>query len=112
MKMDAYTIVVLRRPASAPQLSEAELDVLQAEHVAFNGRMREAGHALINGPFMDQPDQSWRGVGVYRTSVEETRRLLAADPLGKAGRLTYDVFTWLMPAGTLGDRPASQIEVG
>ena len=40
--MDAYTIAILRRPASAPQLSEAELDVLQAEHVAFNGRMREA----------------------------------------------------------------------
>jgi hypothetical protein len=112
MKMDAYTIVILRRPAGAPELSEEELDVLQAEHVAFNGRMREAGHAVINGPFLDQPDPSWRGVSVYRTPVEETRRLLAGDPLGIAGRLTYDVFTWLMPAGTLGDRPAAQIEVG
>ena len=112
MKMDAYTIVVLRRPANAPQLSEAELDDLQAQHVAFNGRMREAGHALINGPFMGQPDESWRGVGVYRTSVEETRRLLAGDPLGQAGRLTYDVFTWLMPAGTLGEHPAAQIDIG
>jgi uncharacterized protein len=112
MKMDAYTIVFLRRPPTAPQLSEAELDVLQAEHVAFNGRMQQAGHALINGPFVDQPDQSWRGVGVYRTPVEETRRLLADDPLGRAGRLTYDVFTWLMPEGTLGDRPAAQIDVG
>jgi hypothetical protein len=112
MKMDVYTIVVLRRPAGSPNLSEVELDALQAEHVAFNGRMRTEGHALINGPFMDQPDPSWRGIGVCRTSVEETRRLLAGDPLGKAGRLTYDVFTWLMPAGTLGDRPAAQIEVG
>jgi hypothetical protein len=112
MKMDAYTIVLLRRPPTAPQLSEAELDVLQAEHVAFNGRMRQAGHALVNGPFRDQPDQSWRGLGVYRTPVEETRRLLADDPLGRAGRLTYDVFTWLMPEGTLGDHPAAQIDVG
>ena len=110
MRLDAYTIVLLRRPADAPNLPREELDRLQREHVAFNGRMREAGHALINGPFTGQPDASWRGIGVYRTSVEETRRLLKGDPLGQAGRLTYEVFTWLMPEGTLGDRPAATID--
>ena len=112
MRLDAYTIVFLRRPPDAPRLSEEKLAELQKAHVAFNGKMREAGHALINGPFGGQPDESWRGIGVYRTSVEETRRLLLGDPLGQAGRLVYDVFTWYMPEGTLGDRPAAQIEVG
>jgi len=110
MRLDAYTIVLLRRPADAPSYPQEELDRLQREHVAFNARMRAAGHALINGPFTGQPDPSWRGIGVYRTSVEETRRLVADDPLGRAGRLVYDVFTWLMPEGTLGDQPAATIE--
>ena len=43
MKLDAYTIVFLRRPPSAPDLSEERLDALQEEHLAFNARMREAG---------------------------------------------------------------------
>ena len=110
MKLDSYTFVFLRRPKNAPDLTEQELAVLQREHVAFNLRMRDAGHALISGPFTGQPDPLWRGVSIFRTSVEKTRELLAGDPLGQAGRLEYDVFTWLMPSGSLGDRPAATIE--
>ena len=110
MKLDAYTVVFLRRPADAPQLSEAELDALQREHLAFNARMREAGNALITGPLRGQPDETLRGINVFRTSVEETRRLMADDASVKAGRLAVDVFTWLVPAGTLGDRPAAHID--
>jgi uncharacterized protein len=110
MKLDAYTIVVLRRPPGSPAFTEEQLAELQRGHLAFNARMREAGHALISGPFAGQPDESWRGISVFRTSVEETRSLLAQDPMGQAGRLAFDVFTWLMPAGTLGDRPAATID--
>jgi hypothetical protein len=110
MRLDAYTIVLLRRPAKAPELSDAELDRLQSAHLAFNARMREEGHALITGPFTGQPDISWRGLNVFRTSVEETRELMTGDPLGQAGRLEYEIFTWLMPEGTLGDRPAGTID--
>ncbi|HSS62177.1 MAG TPA: YciI family protein [Candidatus Limnocylindrales bacterium] len=110
MKLDVYTVVLLRRPAGAPQLSQAELDRLQAEHVAFNARMREEGHALVTGPFTGQPDPSLRGFDIFRTSVEETRRLTSDDPLVRAGRLVLDIFTWLVPVGTLGDRPAAQID--
>lgn len=101
----------MRRPADAPTLSDEELDRLQAEHLAFNARMREEGHALLVGPFHGQPDESWRGLSVFRTSVAETRRLMENDASVKAGRLAVDVFTWYLPAGLLGDRPAAQIEV-
>ncbi|HEV2141295.1 MAG TPA: YciI family protein [Candidatus Dormibacteraeota bacterium] len=111
MKLDAYTVVFLWRPADAPQLPEEELDRLQAEHVAFNARMREEGHALVTGPLSGQPDPSLRGIDIFRTSVEEARRLTQDDPLVRAGRLAVEVFTWLVPVGTLGDRPAAQIEV-
>ena len=110
MKLDAYTIVLLWRPAGSPQFSDDELDELQRGHLAFNARMREAGHALITGPVTDQPDIALRGISVFRTSVEETRRLLEGDPSIQARRLTAEVFTWLMPGGALGDRPQETID--
>ena len=109
MRLDAYTIVLLRRPKDAPQMTGDELARLQDEHVAFNARMREAGHALVSGPFAGQPDESWRGMSIFRTSVEQTRELMRADPSVRAGWLEVDVFTWMMPAGALGDRPAAAI---
>lgn len=107
-----YTVVLLRRPPDAPKLTQAEIDALQREHLAFNARMRAEGHALISGPFTGQPDETLRGLHVFRTSVEETRRLLAQDAMVKARWLAVEVFTWLVPEGTLGDRPGAQIEAG
>lgn len=110
MRLDVYTVVFLRRPSDAPQMSEERLATLQAEHVAFNHRMRQAGHAIITGPLAGQPDVSLRGISVFREPVEETRALMADDPLVKAGRLVFDAFTWYMPEGTLGERPAARVE--
>src|SRR5256885_15163016 len=109
MRLDVYTVVLLRRPKNAPELSQDELALLQGEHVAFNARMREAGHALVSGPFAGQPDESWRGMSIFRTSVDETRELVAGDPSVQAGRVEGDVFKRLMPVGALGDRPAATI---
>ena|SRR5215471_18087324 len=110
MRLDAYTIVFLRRPADSPDFTDEQLAEIQRGHVAFNARMREAGHAITTGPFVDQPDVSWRGIDVFRTSVEETRKLLVDDPAIKARRMQADVFTWLVPEGTLGDTPAATID--
>jgi uncharacterized protein len=109
-ELDAFTVVFLRRPPDAPDLPDDKLEALQQDHLAFNARMREAGHALITGPVTGQSDESLRGISIYRTSVEETRRLAEQDPSVKAGRLVLEVFTWLMPAGTLGDRPSKTFE--
>ncbi|MEX0626490.1 MAG: hypothetical protein WD402_08095, partial [Chloroflexota bacterium] len=37
---DVYTLVLLRRPADAPQMSDAELDALQAQHLAYRTQLR------------------------------------------------------------------------
>ena len=110
MKLDAYSLVFLRRPADAPQFTEGELEVLQRDHLAFNARMRDSGLAVITGPLVDQPDSSWRGINVFRTSLEETRRLMDGDPMIRARRLAAEIMTWLVPVGALGDNPAAQIE--
>jgi hypothetical protein len=111
VKLDTYTVVFLRRPTDASGMSAQELDALQQRHLAFLAGMREAGHALITGPLSGQPDESLRGIAIYRTSVEETLRLAGHDPSVQAGRLVLEVFTWLMPAGSLGDHPASTVEI-
>jgi uncharacterized protein YciI len=109
-RLDAYTLVFLRRPPDAPTLTDAELEELQQRHLAFYSRMREEGHVVLNGPLSGQPDESLRGIAVYRTSVEEARRLARQDPSVQAGRLVVDVSTWYMQPGGLGDRPASRFE--
>jgi uncharacterized protein len=91
-------------------MSDEDLDALQERHLAFLARMREEGNTLASGPVTGQPDESLRGISIYRTSVDDARRLAGQDPSVVAGRLALEMFTWLMPTGSLGDRPSSTIE--
>lgn len=101
MEMDAYSLVLLRRPPDAPALPGEELDELQERHLAHLAAMREAGKLLVSGPFSDQPDESWRGMCVYRVPLEEARRLAEQDPSVRAGRLAVDALTWWTRKGML-----------
>jgi uncharacterized protein YciI len=107
MELEAFELVILRRPAGAPELDEVTLDRLQAEHLAFYRRMREAGHVVTNGPLLDAPDDALRGLAFFRTgSLEEARRLAETDSSVAAGRLAVDVMTWWCPAGSMAVRGA------
>ncbi len=110
MVLDAYTLVILRRPPDAPQLPDAELDRLQAEHLAFLASLREQGAIVVNGPVIDQPDVTMRGLAVYRLEAAAALSRASQDPLVRAGRLRPEVMTWLVPPGLLGDRPAYSVE--
>jgi uncharacterized protein YciI len=110
MKLDAYTVTILRRPPNAPSMSDDQLEALQERHLAYRAHLRELGHILVNGPIRNPLDESIRGMSIFRTSVDEARRLSEMDPSVIAGRLVVDVFTWLVPAGHLGDDPAARIE--
>ena len=101
MDFDTYTFVLLRRGPRAAEYSEEELTELQRGHLAFLGRMREEGHLALAGPFQDQEDETKRGFCIYRTGLDETRRLTEQDPAIRAGRMTVEAMTWLTPKGTL-----------
>ena len=98
---DVYTIVLLRRPADAPQMSDDELDGLQARHLAYRADLRRQGILVVNGPLGEQSDESLRGLSIFRCSLEEAARLSDADPSVQAGRLSYDVMEWWMAADSL-----------
>jgi uncharacterized protein YciI len=103
MELERYTFVLLRRGRRAFDYSDEELGELQAGHLAFLDRMGEAGHLLLAGPFDGQDDETKRGFALYRTGLEETRRLIAdGDPSVRAGRMAVEVMTWLTQKGVLG----------
>ena len=106
---DVYTLVLLRRPADAPELPDDELDALQARHLAYRAELRRQGVLVVNGPLDEQSDPSFRGLSIFACSLDEARRLSDGDPSVQAGRLAYEVMEWWVAAGTLSfpdaDRP-------
>ncbi len=98
---DVCTVVVLRRPADAPAMAEEELDALQARHLAYRAELVERGLLVVNGPFDEQSDESYRGMSVFACPPEEAAGLTDADPSVAAGRLAYDVMEWWVAADSL-----------
>jgi len=102
MKLESFELVILRRPGQAPEYDEATTNHIQREHLAFHAALRERGEVVTNGPVLDQPDESMRGLTFYRTgSLERARQLAGQDPAVLAGRLEVEVMTWSCPAGTM-----------
>ena len=98
---DVYTLVLLRRPADAPVMSDEELDALQARHLAYRAELRRQGVLVANGPLGEQSDVTMRGLSIYACDLAEAARLSDGDPSVQAGRLTFDLFEWWVAAGTL-----------
>ena len=108
---DVYTLVLLRRPADAPEMTDDELDALQARHLAYRADLRRQGVIVANGPFDAQSDATMRGLSIFACGLEEAARLSDLDPSVRAGRLTYDLMEWWVAAGTL-DFPEAVARVG
>jgi uncharacterized protein YciI len=106
---DVYTVVILRRPAHAPEMSDEELDALQARHLAHRAELRRQGVVVVNGPFDEQTDPAYRGMSIFACGSAEAARLSDGDPSVVAGRLVYDVMDWWVGVGSLAfpltDRP-------
>ena len=98
---DVYTVVVLRRPAEAPEMSDEELDALQSRHLAYRAELRRTGVVVANGPFDEQSNPSYRGMSNFACDPAEAARLTDGDPSVVAGRLAYDVMEWWVGASSL-----------
>lgn len=102
MDLESFELVLLRRPANAPDYPDEELERLQREHLAYHARLREAGQVVTNGPVIEPPDPSLRGLAFYRTgSLEQSRQLAEADPSVRAGRLAVEIMTWYCAPGSM-----------
>ena len=98
---DVCTVVILRRPDDAPEMSEEALDALQEEHLAYRAELVRQGVLVANGPFLEQSDETHRGMSIFACDLATAARLSDDDPSVRAGRLAYDVMEWWVAAGTL-----------
>jgi uncharacterized protein len=72
-QLEPHTVVLLRWPERLPDLTDDELDALQAEHVAYQRSLREQGIIALAGPFDGQPDERWRGLWLGARDPEARR---------------------------------------
>ena len=96
---DSVTLVFLVRPATAPDVSDAEAERLQDAHLAHQAALAEQGLVLAAGPLTGQDDERMRGICVLSVDADRARTLYAEDPAVRAGRLAVQVATWLVPTG-------------
>ena len=56
-------------------------------------QLRQEGKLVINGPIIDDPEL--KGLSIFNTTdKEQVKRLSEGDPAVRAGRLTYEIYTW------------------
>jgi uncharacterized protein len=101
MQFDRHTVVLLVRPPGAPELGDAEAAELQDRHLAFRAELRDRGYLIGGGPLVDQDDERLRGISIMACDPATARRVSNEDPAVRAGRLTVEVMTWMVPAGNV-----------
>lgn len=98
--MEVVYFGLLLAGPNADAIESADLEKIQADHMAHIQKLATAGKLVLAGPFLDGGQR--RGVFVFRTeTLDEAEALAAADPAVKAGRLAVDIHPWMVEKGAI-----------
>jgi uncharacterized protein len=101
-QFDEYQLVLLWSARDRAELEPQAAERMQRQHLGHLEAMRAAGHLLVAGPLLNQPDPRLRGICIYRTgSVREALELASSDPAVRAGQLEVEAMTWYTRPGAL-----------
>jgi uncharacterized protein YciI len=109
VEFDRYALVILRTDKDWPK-EKAAREALFRQHLGHLQAMARAGKFVVAGPLGDQDDKTARGIGLWRTSLEEARRLSSDDPAVKAGVFKVEAMTWSTEKGALAFPVAERIK--
>jgi uncharacterized protein YciI len=102
MDLEVFQLVLLRRARNAAAVDDEVADRIQREHLEFYARQRAAKTVVTNGPVLDQPDETLRGLAFFNVgSLDRARDIANTDPAVLNGRLEVEVMTWWCPPGTM-----------
>ncbi len=85
-KTVSFTVVVLHK---TPKRGEPGADGVVWEHGRRNFELRRDGKLLIVCPVSDGTDVS--GFSIFSTGLDETKRIMEADPAVRAGIFTVEM---------------------
>ena len=102
--MTLYYIFLLKKgPLWSPD-ETPEVEDLQEAHLANLRALGQMGRLVVNGPLLDSfaLNGEIRGIGVLKTaSLAEAESLISTDPMVKAGRLIFELHTWMVEKNIL-----------
>lgn len=101
-EFDRLTLVLLERGPAWSAEPGPEAEARQAAHIAHLQRMWDEGHAEVCGPVAgDAPDQTLRGICLYRLDRAQALELARQDPAVKSEHLQVVAHDWYFGEGYL-----------
>ncbi|MGA7923786.1 MAG: YciI family protein [Thermoplasmata archaeon] len=101
MEFETLTVSLFGPGPNSETIAGKEAEDLQDAHLDFLASLHVAGSLQAAGPFLSPPGRMVRGMTLHRLPPDEVRALLANDPAVRAGKLTFQVFTWKVPKGAI-----------
>ncbi|MEM7777699.1 MAG: YciI family protein [Pseudomonadota bacterium] len=89
---------------SVPVASADDLQATLPDHLAYQKKLEAEGVLFAAGPLADEAGQVWsmEGLIILRAeSLDDARRIAAADPMHQSGKKTFTVRPWLVNEGRI-----------